>query len=224
MKRFFKQFLAMMLVFIIVLSISPLQVGAAAKKNITISKTKKATVKSVMYKGAKPTTATFSMNCKKTKTGVTVGSNKYDIYNITLTLNSKKLSGSYAAKAVKQMNAIGQHVYTFQPIVIDKKGKMLKNVVSYAYLDKNKSSNTKVISGTVNGKRYSLYDWRQKEVYQFQLSIPQKTKECYIGFAGLRNGQIKTSLDQKFTNGKIDYYAAGFGSSKKGFIVVKKVK
>ncbi len=224
MKRFCKQFLALLLVLMMVFSISPIQ-AAAAKKNVTISKAKKGTVYSIWYKGAKPVKATFSASVKKYKTGVTYGDDTlYDIYNVTLTLNNQKPSGVYAAKAVKEQHAIGQKVYTFQPIITDSKGKALKNIIYNANMDMAKSSNQVILSGKVNGQHYSLYNWRKKDVFKYEISIPQKQKECYIGFAGLRNGQIKTALDQKFTNEKIDYYKAGFGSSKKGYIVIKKVK
>lgn len=225
MKRLSKQIFAILMVLFLVLSISPLQANAASKKNVTISKAKQGTVNAIMYKGAKPQKGTFTMKSKMIQSNVTLGSKKtkYDIYNVRLVLTQKKLSNNYAAMSVKEMNAISDAVRDFQLILVDSKGNVIKDAINLVGIKYGDSSPVQLISGKIGGKTYSLYNWRKKIVFEGQVSIPHK-KDAYIGFAGLRSGQIKTATAKKFENNKIDYYTAGFGSTKKGYIVVKKLK
>ncbi len=150
-----------------------------------------------------------------TKTGML-----YDAYDVVVTIKRPKLSKSDIIKTVKESKKKGGHVNDFCLIVVDENGnKVTDGGLNGGSLDTQSSSSSKTLKAKEGRKNYYIWNWRKTAVYKYQVVVPHGQKNVYVGFAGLKNGQIKKSKEDKLSDGNITYFSAGFGSKKKGFII-----
>ena len=214
MKRLLKQLSAILLVFALIVSLTPTSVSAAS---IKVTKKNSGKVSTVLYPGARAKKATATIESALFKSDVEENGVLYDIYSVRITLVKANLSKRDVVGAVKDGLRKKVPASDYSPVLIDKNGNDVKNVVVDGGL-KSYSTPRNIVARS-GRKRYTIYEWSKTLVYTYGIAIPKDHDKVYIGFAGLRNGQMKKSIRNKYISNKINYYKAGFGSTKKGFII-----
>ena len=226
MKKLVKQLLALTLALVIGFTFMPVKAQAGGRK-VTIKNS--GTVKTVPYKGgrAKKGTFTFSSvgNYYFLKGSTDEGKQVFYKYDVTITLKQPKLSKNDIIKVVKETKKknYANGYMTFEPVVIDSAGNVIRDIDYSMKLNTDKSSAMKTLVARQGRQSYKMFQWRNVKVYEFSMFVPAERTDVNVGLAGLRNGQLKKSAYSKYMSDKIDYYAAGFGKNKNGFIIAGRV-
>ncbi len=210
MKKIIRSLVAMFLAFAIALTCVPQTAEAAGVK---LTKATSGKVSAVYYKGAKAKKASFSMNSV-----FAYQYNGYNVYNVKVTLKRPKLSKNDIVNTVKESTKKKGKISDYSLIFVDGKGNQISPIFD-GTMNYSESSASKTLTASTGRSRYYIYGWRSKTVYDLQVAVPAGTSDVYVGFAGLRSGQLKKKTAQKYTDGKINYYSAGFGKNKKGFAI-----
>ncbi|WP_029323755.1 hypothetical protein [Butyrivibrio sp. AE3004] len=216
MMKIFKQIAAMMLAITLAATFIPVNVQAAGAK-VTIASSGK--VGTAMYKGAKARTASFKMTSTLSESGLKLTDGIYDVYEVNISLNKAKLSKNDIKKTVLESEKKGGHISDYTSICVDAEGNSLSDIIISGGLNKEKSSNAKNLTAKIGRNTYYIYGWRKNVVYSYKVYVPQGMTGIHLGFAGLRNGQLKGSTEKKYESHKINYYSAGFGKNKNGFAI-----
>ena len=233
MKQIMKQLLALSLALIVAFTFTPVNAQAAGRK-VTFSTSGK--VKTVMYKGAKAKTGTFTLISTKNPTPYVMkngtlyqqSKNEADLpvyykYEVSMTIRNPRLTKNDVVKTIQEINKkkYDKTYNVFCPVFIDANGNDLdvSNLKINGGFSSSDSSKSKTLSARSGRKRYYMYNYRTVNTYNYTVYAPATAKDIYFGFAGLRNGQLKKKTRSKFKSGKIDYYGAGFGNKKKGYII-----
>ncbi len=217
LKKALKMCTALLLALVIAISATGTTAEAASVK---VTKKNSGKVSCVYYKGAKAKKAkvNISSNYKYTLTY-----SGYDVYNVEVTLTRPSLSKSDIIKTVKESRKKGTNIMDYTLVAIDGNGNELSNVTTSIYKSYSASSASKTLTARSGYTRYSIYGWTKKTVYTGSVYVPRGTTGVYIGVAGLRNGQMKKSVYNKWYNGTKTYYSAGFGKSKKGYVLAGQI-
>ena len=235
MKRLVKQLLALTLALVVGFTFVPVNVQAAGRK-VTVKNS--GAVKSVLYKGGKAKNANFNFKSVKDPDEYVItggyymkkgasdeGKQVFNKYEVSMTLKMPKLSKNEIEKIVKETKKkkYARSYVTYATVFVDSKGNPIKDVDIFGGFNENKSSTPKTLVAHRGRHYYRMFTWRNKVTYEYTVYIPAGRTDVNLGFAGLRNGQLKSTTMTKYSNNKIDYYAAGFGKNKKGFIIAGSV-
>lgn len=217
MKKIVKQILAMALALAIAFTFAPVEAQAAGVK---LTKKNSGKVSCVYYKGAKAKKASYSMTAVNNgviqdyRTGA-----YYNKYTVSVKLKRSNLSKNDIVRTVKESRKKGGNISDYVLIVTDAQGNALNDVAIDGYMDYANSSSSRTLKARSGYTTYYIWGWRKTTTYTYTVYVPYEKAGVYIGFAGLRNGQIKKSKVDAFTDGEINYYQAGFGKNKKGFAI-----
>lgn len=216
LKKTLKMCAALMLALVIAITATGTTAEAASVK---VTKKNSGKVSCVYYKGAKAKKAKVSISSNY-KYSLTYSG--YDVYDVTVTINRASLSKNDIIKTVKESRKKGSDIMDYVLVVIDGNGNQLSVPASF-YTSYSQSSSSKTLKATSGNTRYSIYGWMKKTVYTGTVYVPRGTTGVYVGVAGLRNGQIKKSVYNKWKNGSKTYYGAGFGKTKKGYVLAGQI-
>ncbi|WP_029322437.1 hypothetical protein [Butyrivibrio sp. AE3004] len=220
MKRGLKQLLALLLALVVAINFTPFKAQAAGPK-VTLSRSGK--VKTVMYKGGKAKTSSFTMIVEKGAPTVfdpDTNAPVYDEYYVRIKIKRFKMSKKDIIKTVKESRRRKGGISTYVPIVIDSKGNYITNCIFEGALLHSESDYGRTLKAKQGRTTYYIYNWRNYSTYAYRLTLNHGTTGIYIGFAGLRNGQLTKNASRKKMK---DYYSAGYGKNKKGFIIAGSV-
>ena len=223
MKRFLKQLSVIVLIFALVFSFAPIKTQAAG---IKLKKSRSGKVSAVMYKGARPKKASFKMSSTLLRSVINKNTGQlYDEYEISITLSMPKLSKKDIMKTVQEARKRnGGQIDDFTPIYVDKNGNNVSDISieSGSYISHSSASKTLIAR---KGRHvYRINNWKKKISYSYKILIPQGHDTVYLGYAGLRSGQLKRKTMNKLNNNTINYYSAGFGKNKKGYAIAGQVQ
>ena len=70
---------------------------------------------------------------------------------------------------------------------------------------------------------YYLNDWQKETVYVYRVLIPGDHDPVYFGVVGLRNGQLTNRNKKLYREGRINFFNAGYGSTKRGYAYVRRI-
>jgi len=216
LKKALKMCTALLLALVIAITATGTTAEAASVK---VTKKNSGKVSCVYYKGAKAKKAKVSISSSY-KYSLTYSG--YDVYDVTVTINRPSLSKNDIIKTVKESRKKGSNIMDYALVVIDGNGNQL-SIPWSLYTSYSQSSSSKTLRATSGNTRYSIYGWMKKTVYTGTVYVPRGTTGVYVGVAGLRNGQIKKSVYNKWKNGSKTYYTAGFGKSKKGYVLAGQI-
>lgn len=223
MKKIIRQMLALTLALVVAFTFAPVKAQAAGVK---VTKSRSGSVKAVYYKGGPAKKATFKMTSTKlnyvwkTKDGQKV----YDCYEVVVTLKRPKLSKTDIIKSVNESVKKKTKVNDFTIVAVDANGNPVDDGgILNANVDYTLTSPKRTIKAKQGRVTYSINDWLKKTVVKYEVLVPQGQTGMYIGIAGLKNGQISKAKANKFKDSKINYIKAGYGSSKKGFVIAGSV-
>ncbi len=223
MKKLSKQLLALMLALVVAFTFAPVKAQAA---NVKVKISRSGKVKAVYYKGGKAKKASFSMTSVKQENGM-IDKNtgkEYDLYEVTATLKRAKLSKTEIAKTIQESRKKGGHINDYMLVLVDANGDKISDGGIYSGgVDYGSSSSSKTLKAKEGYRNYYIYGWRKTTTYKYKVLVPKGQNNVYLGFAGLKNGQVKKSKVDKIENGGIPYYKGGFGNKKKGFVVAGSV-
>ncbi len=217
LKKTLKMCAALMLALVIAITATGTTAEAASVK---LTKANSGKVSCVLYKGAKAKKATFKLNSSTFRYHSSLYPG-YDVYDVNVTLTRANLSKTDIIKTVKESKKKGTNILDYAMIMVDANGNSVSGL-NYTYPSYSDSSSYKTLKATSGNTRYYISGWRKKTVYTGSVYIPQG-QSVYLGFAGLRNGQIKKSVYNKWINGNKTYYSAGFGKTKKGYAIAGQI-
>jgi len=217
MKKIVKQILAMALALAIAFTFAPVEAQAAGVK---LTKKNSGKVSCVYYKGAKAKKASFSMTATNggpyynRYTGA-----QYNKYTVSVKLKRSNLSKNDIIRTVQESRKKGGNISDYVMIVTDAQGNAVNDCIIDGYTDYANSSSSKTLKARSGYTTYYIWNWRTTTAYTYDIYVPYDKAGVYVGFAGLRNGQLKKSKVDALSNGEISYYKAGFGKNKKGFAI-----
>ncbi|WP_029320155.1 hypothetical protein [Butyrivibrio sp. AE3004] len=212
----FKSLLSFVLVLTLACVFTPITASAApVKVDIGYS----GSVKAIYYQGGPVRSASYSITSEL----ITDRDEGYDVYSVRIKLDTPKLTKNGFLNTFADCKKKGRtSILDFTPVFINKNGGDLKGVKWKGGFDKENSSKLYKVKVKYNKKSYS-FNWRDHCEYEYKVYVKNGVKGVYVGVAGLRNGQISSSTYSSWKQNQIDYVQAGFGSSKRGFIVAGKI-
>ncbi len=172
----------------------------------------------IYYKGGPVKKAKFSI----TSTRYKKNQNGYDVYDVTITINKPKFTQTDVAGIYNELKKKGnKSLVDYVPVFTNKNDGTLKDVKhELVKVDKPKPTRTYAKIG----KKKIWIDHTKYIRYDYKVSVPTKRASAYVGVAGLGYGQLTPVTYQQYTDGKITYGPAGFGSTKKGFVYISQIK
>ncbi|MBE5845499.1 MAG: hypothetical protein E7302_15250 [Butyrivibrio sp.] len=220
MKKVLKSFAALMLALVVAFTATGTTVEAASAK-VTFKNSGK--VSTVLYKGAKAKKAKFKLNSAQyVRTFPATNGNFYDEYDVNLQIERPSYSKGDVINIVTEAKKKGTGAYyDYVPVIIGADGNYRTDCGTTLSVDYSASSKSKTIYATSGYRRYWISGWRKKTVWSGKIQVPSGSTGVYVGFAGLRAGQI-TKKQIKNLN-KANYYKAGFGNKKKGYVVAGQI-
>ncbi|WP_026526625.1 hypothetical protein [Butyrivibrio sp. VCD2006] len=223
MKRILKQLSAIVLIFALAFSFAPIKTQAAGVK---LTKSRSGKISSVMYKGARPKKASFKLSSTLLRSSVKASNQQlYDEYEVSISLTLSKLSKKDIMKIVQEAKKRnGGQIDDYTPIYVDKNGNSITDLIVENGSYVSRSSTAKTLVARKGRHVYRIYNWKKKIAYSYKVLVPLGHDTVYLGYAGLRNGQLKKATMNKLNNKTISYYAAGFGKNKKGYAMAGSIQ
>lgn len=219
MRKVLKSFAALMLALVVAFTATGTTVEAASAK---VAFNNSGKVNCVYYKGAKAKKAKFKMNSSQyVNTFLASDGVTYDQYSVNVQIERPNLSNGDIINIVNESKKKGGNIYDYALVIIGADGNSRSDVRTSMSINYSESSQSKVLKTVSGYRRYYISGWRKKTVFSGNVYVPSGTTGVYVGFAGLRSGQMTKKQVKQF--GKGNYYKAGFGNKKKGYVVAGQI-
>ncbi len=220
MKKVLKSFAALMLALVVAFTATGTTVEAASAK-VTFKNSGK--VSTVLYKGAKAKKAKFKLNSVQyVESYPATDGIYYDEYSVSFQIERPNYSTGDVINIVTEAKKKGTGAYyDYIPVIVGADGNYRTDVHAQLNMDYSASSKSKTINASSGYRRYWISGYRKKTVWTGKIQVPSGSTGVYIGFAGLRSGQISQKQIKQLN--KANYYKAGFGNKKKGFAIAGQI-
>ncbi len=214
MRKWFKAFVSMLLVFALAFTFSPVTASAGY---IKVTHANTGYVKCIYYRGGPAKKASFSV----TSAIIQKNYGGYDVYDVTIKINKPYFTQKDTIGIYNDLTRKGSKtLLDYVPIFTNKNGGTLRGLkrklVSTDY-SKPYRSYAKI------GKKKIWINHRKYNRYNYRIYVPANQEGVYVGVAGLGYGQLTTVTYKRYLDGKITYGGAGFGSTKSGFACISRI-
>ena len=226
MKKMFKQLAALMLALILALSFSPTEVRAAASLCGKLYTSSSGNVYSVLYPGATPRKARYTINSTLVEDKLLDTNDdfvEYRSYQVEIRINRSNLSKKDIINSRNDCRRKDTGFQDYKTIIIDKDGDPVYNITVSGGFRRDLSSPGKRLKAKDRKKTYYLNDWQKETVYVYRVLIPDDHDPVYFGVVGLRNGQLTNRNKKLYREGRINFFNAGYGSTKRGYAYVRRI-
>ena len=218
MRKLFRSLLSLSLAMAIALTFTPMNAVAASYPQITVAS--EGLVKAVYYAGGSFKNAGYSIITNQ----LVDSDSGYDVYDVRIIINRPTFGKNEVIKVVNDLKKKKTDNFRdFMPVVINNKGTELDKGIKFkGKIDtENCSGHTRYRVKSKN-TTYKL-NVRNHIEYSFKLYVKDGKKNVYVGIAGIRNGQLTENTYKQYVKNKINYYKAGYGNIKSGYIVAVKI-